>query len=147
MSQQTQSRTTMPADTSINAEHRVQIGLLRALEKALVALNSHESAAEILAQLTMYTSAHFLSEQLLMRLQGYEPYEAHCQEHDQLMESVMGLQKSMGNQAPDQVMNAFRRFEDCIVRHMDGARLSRPRTTHASRFPPLLGRNSRPGTR
>ena len=79
------------------------------------------SASEILDQLKIYTSAHFLSEQLLMRLHGYADYEKHCQEHDKLLELLASVQKCFEAQSLDEQLDSVRDFEDRIARHIAGS--------------------------
>ena len=74
----------------MDGEHAVQIELLRALEQALAAADQTK-ALEIIGQLQDYTSLHFASEQLLMRLHGYPAYYAHEQEHANLLDELRTL--------------------------------------------------------
>ena len=76
----------------MEAEHRVQLELLQGLQEALAGGGEDrtESAAR-LKQLLEYSEAHFLSEQLLMRLHAYPAYEEHVQEHDRLIGTLRTL--------------------------------------------------------
>ncbi len=47
------------------------------------------------ADLQDFTNAHFLAEQLLMRLHSYPGFEAHQREHDDLMEELRGLGETL----------------------------------------------------
>lgn len=78
---------------SMDAEHRVQLGLVSAFQQALEQRQDKVEVDEILDQLVSYTGAHFASEQLLMRLYAYPHYEAHVQEHDRLIEQITALQQ------------------------------------------------------
>jgi hemerythrin len=51
----------------VEAEHRVQLDLVRALREALDKGEDRSSTSALLRQLRDYSDAHFLSEQLLMR--------------------------------------------------------------------------------
>lgn len=62
-------------------EHRVQLGLLQALCDAARDDRDAASLAEIIEQLVAYSEAHFMSEELLMRLNSYDDYEDHVDEH------------------------------------------------------------------
>ena len=76
----------------MEAEHRVQIGLLRALREALERGESDRPVSGDLAeQLLEYSQVHFLSEQLLMRLYAYPAHDEHVQEHDGLLERLQGV--------------------------------------------------------
>jgi hemerythrin len=78
----------------MDAEHAVQIELLQALEQALAAADQTK-ALEIMGQLQDYTTLHFASEQLLMRLHGYPAYYAHEQEHGNLLEELRTLRANI----------------------------------------------------
>lgn len=86
----------------VDGEHEVQIRLLDAVTGAISSNAGTDEAALVLDQLVSYTSAHFLSEQLLMRLHAYPDYEAHVQDHDRLIEQVHAVQKAFeSGKAPD----------------------------------------------
>jgi len=79
----------------VDAEHGIQLGLL---EAAIAAVSDEAtSAAEVVDQLFTYTQAHFLSEQLLMRLAAQSNYAGHLEQHEELMldlDAVRELLKS-----------------------------------------------------
>lgn len=77
----------------VDSEHRVQIGLMDALCKALEQEPAEGAIDGILERLVSYTDAHFMAEQLLMRQYSYPMYEAHELEHDRLVEKVHELQR------------------------------------------------------
>ena len=68
-----------------DAEHHVQLGLAQTLCEAAGTGVDAALAREILDQLVAYSDAHFLSEQLLMRLCSYPGYDDHMLDHDRLM--------------------------------------------------------------
>ncbi len=78
---------------ALDSEHEVQIELINALRQAVEQGQKGALIDEILDQLIAYTNAHFMSEQLLMRLYAYPFYESHTQEHDHLIEQVQSLQE------------------------------------------------------
>ena len=78
---------------ALNSEHEVQVELINALQQAVEQGQKGAVVDEILDQLIAYTNAHFMSEQLLMRLYAYPFYESHTQEHDRLIEQVQNLQE------------------------------------------------------
>ncbi len=71
---------------NIDAEHRVQLGLIDALRDAVRQGDKRAVVGEILDQLIAYSELHFVSEQLLMRLYAYPDYEDHSQDHEALIE-------------------------------------------------------------
>lgn len=78
----------------MDKEHAVEIQMVRALEAALEASN-HESVGELFDQLQSFTAAHFMSEQLLMRLHAYPGYQAHQLEHDSLMDRLEDIRRGI----------------------------------------------------
>ena len=78
----------------MDREHAVEMQIVRSLQGALLD-NDRKTAAELMAQLEDFTNAHFLAEQLLMRLHAYPAYEAHQQEHDRLIGELVDLRHSI----------------------------------------------------
>lgn len=73
---------------TMESEHRVQAGLIRALLAAVEAREDNPVLEQLLQQLIDYSEAHFLSEELLMRLASYDGYEEHAENHRQLLDSL-----------------------------------------------------------
>lgn len=76
---------------NVDAEHMVQIRLLNALQSAVREGRPEDAIREIRFQLTDYCRAHFLSEELLMRLYAYPDYDDHVNEHEQMLDALEGL--------------------------------------------------------
>ena len=68
--------------TGVKREHQVQIRLMQA-RAAVVAQGGN--VAQTLAQLSEYSRAHFLSEELLMRLYDYPDYDTHVFDHERMV--------------------------------------------------------------
>ena len=68
---------------TIDREHQVQIRLMQALAAAI---DQGGDVTEVLDQLADYSRAHFLSEELLMRLYAYPDYEDHVLDHQRMVE-------------------------------------------------------------
>jgi hemerythrin len=75
-------------NSSIDAEHRIQVGLIDALCAAVHAEQPKQAVAEILRQLIAYSEAHFLSEELLMRLASYDDFDEHVADHAHMLTSL-----------------------------------------------------------
>lgn len=73
---------------TMEAEHRVQFSLIRALQDAVEQRRDNKTIETLLEQLVDYSEAHFLSEELLMRLASYDDYEEHAENHHQLIDSL-----------------------------------------------------------
>lgn len=70
---------------AMDMEHRIQVSLIQAMEEAVRAGETDGRTQKIVTQLYDFTSAHFLAENLLMRLHAYPEYEAHSADHDRLI--------------------------------------------------------------
>jgi hemerythrin len=66
----------------------VQFGLIRALLDAVEERQDSRTIEGLLERLIDYSQAHFLSEELLMRLASYDEYEEHAENHQQLLDSL-----------------------------------------------------------
>ena len=78
----------------MDEEHAVQLGLLRELVRNLDA-GDGAAAAEVLERLDHFTNAHFLAEELLMRLHAYPRFEAHSAEHGRFVEDLKALRAQL----------------------------------------------------
>ena len=86
----------MPTISDFNAassaetdrEHEVQLELLRALCTAAGENRDAAVVGEILDRLIAYSEAHFMSEELLMRLKSYDDYEDHVDDHVQMLDTL-----------------------------------------------------------
>jgi hemerythrin len=99
-------------------EHAGQLKLLKALCVAAGENRDAATVGEILDQLIAYSEAHFMSEELLMRLKSYDDYEDHVEDHVQMLDTLRGLAAS--HAAGDSVLIAGRAAEvlDFIGRHI-----------------------------
>ncbi|MCX7146181.1 MAG: hemerythrin family protein [Betaproteobacteria bacterium] len=89
------------SNAETDREHEVQIGLLQALCGAAAENRDAASVAEILDQLIAYSEAHFMSEELLMRLKSYDDYEDHVDDHIHMLDVLreIATDHSGGNSA------------------------------------------------
>lgn len=79
------------ANNSTDGEHQVQLALL---EKLCLALESGADASQTtqwLNELIDYSEAHFMSEELLMRMKSYDDYEDHQDDHVHMLEVLRSL--------------------------------------------------------
>lgn len=76
----------------VDVEHALQMQLVEALRTALDA-GDVAAAQEAFGRLDDVTNAHFLAEQLLMRLHAYPDHDAHVQEHDRLVAELRELSR------------------------------------------------------
>lgn len=83
----------------LDREHALQLELVRSFRAAAAKGVELGALSGILERLADYTNAHFLAEQLLMRLRAYPGYAAHVQEHDRLIEQLGDLQDAFAGGA------------------------------------------------
>jgi hemerythrin len=102
----------------MEAEHRVQLGLLKAFHEALGRKGGREAAAVLLRQLLDYSEAHFLSEQILMREHAYPGYEAHVAEHDRLLDQLRNMVKDWDRDETEVLDRRATHVEDWLHVHM-----------------------------
>ncbi len=76
------------APEEIDSQHHQQLNLVRMLRRAVEAGAEAERLAEIADALLSFTKMHFASEELLMRLDAYDGYEAHAAAHAQTIERI-----------------------------------------------------------
>jgi hemerythrin len=79
------------ANADTDREHEVQLGLMRALCTAAGENCDSAVVGEILQRLIAYSEAHFVSEELLMRLKSYDDYEDHVEDHAQMLDTLHGI--------------------------------------------------------
>jgi hemerythrin len=65
-----------------------------------------------------YANVHFLSEELLMRLQSYPGYDAHVGEHARLMEEIRGLEREVEQGHREASADLAAAVRDWIVTHI-----------------------------
>ena len=77
------------------------------------------SVAEILDQLIAYSEAHFMSEELLMRLKSYDDYEDHVDDHIHMLDVLREI--AVGHAAGNSVLVAGRAAEVLVFigNHID----------------------------
>ena len=78
----------------MDEEHALQLQLLRELLSNLES-GDGPAALEIFERLDQFTHAHFLAEELLMRLHAYPRFEAHSAEHGRFVEDLKALRAQL----------------------------------------------------
>lgn len=74
--------------SSMDNEHHVQLGMLKALCEAVEDGHPAPEIQEILNQLAAYSELHFMSEELLMRMYAYPDYDDHVLDHEAMTERL-----------------------------------------------------------
>jgi hemerythrin len=105
----------------VEGEHQVQLHLVRALREGLEKGEDRASTSTLLRQLLDYSDAHFLSEQLLMRLYAYPAYEDHVGEHDRLVAELRTMADRWEEGEGEPAGRLLLRVEEWLVGHMTTA--------------------------
>lgn len=105
---------------TIDREHQLQLQLMQALAAAI---DANGSTDEVLAQLADYSRAHFLSEELLMRLYAYPDHDDHVLDHERMTEWLDELGARRGDRdamrrAAGELIAVFRRHIDSRDRRL-----------------------------
>lgn len=105
---------------TMEREHALEIQMVRELQAAIAAGDALAAAA-LFDRLEEFTNAHFLAEQLLMRLHAYPAFEAHQQEHDRLIGELRDLRRALEGAEPGDPATAVARLERWLYAHMQSA--------------------------
>jgi len=105
-------------EKSIDTEHDLQMQLLDSLSASLQKGGDFSPARYILEQFIEFSDMHFLSEQLVMRLQSYPDYERHLEAHTELMKKVREIRDSVfrGENAPS--LQLVQELRDWLLNHI-----------------------------
>ena len=106
--------------SALDGEHRLQLDLLDALRQAVEAGRPSGDVAEILDQLVEYSNAHFLAEQLVMRLHAYPLFDAHVQEHDRLIAHGRRIRDAVSAGETQATVALLDELRAWLLGHIDG---------------------------
>jgi len=79
------------ANDDTDREHQVQLDLLQKLCLALEAGAPATTIHQVISDLIDYSEAHFMSEELLMRMKSYDDYEDHQDNHNHILEVLRDM--------------------------------------------------------
>jgi hemerythrin len=103
--------------TDIDREHALELRVVRETQAALLT-GDRKKALLLLERLEDVTNAHFLTEQLLMRLHAYAGYAAHEQDHDRLIGELRTLSRALASDEPVDARLAVQQLERWLLTHM-----------------------------
>lgn len=104
----------------MDQEHALELQIVRSIQTAL-ANSDRDTVTKLLQQLEDFTNAHFLAEQLLMRLHAYPGYEAHQEEHDHLMNELTELSQSIRDGVSEDPAQDAENLERWLMTHMQSS--------------------------
>ena len=100
---------------SVDAEHRLQIELLDALIAAAQSGRGDDHVDELLQRLRDVSEAHFLSEDLLMRLHAYPEHAEHVAEHEEMTSILDSLREAISSPDVGRISALRQRFVHHIL--------------------------------
>ncbi|MDT8319235.1 MAG: hemerythrin domain-containing protein [Xanthomonadales bacterium] len=101
---------------AVDAEHGIQLGLLEATQAAVAAGDA--SAQALMEQLHEYSQAHFMSEQLLMRLAARPNYQGHIDDHENLMQDLDRAAEFLAQGEHEQAAVRLQAHEGNLLKHI-----------------------------
>jgi hemerythrin len=107
------------AHAGIDYEHQIQTGLVQALCDAVEAGREAKAVEEILVQLLRFSEAHFMSEELLMRLASYDHYDDHVADHIHMMDELTRITDEYRNGESAAMLGKAREVLDFILKHIE----------------------------
>jgi len=76
---------------SVDHEHQEMIGMINEMYKELQGRKDADSIEHFLGDIHMTISAHFALEERVMRQSGYGEYEAHKEDHEELLDQIRDM--------------------------------------------------------
>ncbi len=105
---------------TIDSEHQLQGRLLAVLRDAVETGRGRAVVDELLRRIEDTSKVHFLSEELLMRLDAYEQYGAHVEEHRKLLERLAALRARFDADPGIDLRETVAWLEDWLHAHIKG---------------------------
>ncbi len=79
----------------IDSQHKVLVDLVNEMHEAIHQRRGSDVVRDVLTKLAEYTKIHFAVEESLMRILGYQGYEEHKDQHEELIHNMMDLQQKV----------------------------------------------------
>jgi hemerythrin-like metal-binding protein len=105
-------------DKTIDAEHDLQMQLLDSLSQSLAKGGDFSPTHHLLEQFIEFSDMHFLSEQLIMRLNSYPGYETHLEEHTRLMKKVREIRENIVHGEKNSSLQLILELRDWLLAHI-----------------------------
>lgn len=105
---------------TVDSEHRLQARLLAVLREAVEARRDHAVIEEILRRVEHTANAHFMSEELLMRLQAYDHYGIHVEAHRTLLQQLNETRARFETEPAYDLLDSITWIEEWLGAHIRG---------------------------
>ncbi|SUO95794.1 bacteriohemerythrin [Suttonella ornithocola] len=102
----------------IDHQHQQLIDIINQLCKAILTRTAPQEIPEILENLEMYTVAHFSTEEALMRIFGYQEYEKHKLQHDELVSQLQSVRLKLAQGEHHVNSDLLLYLKDWLVQHI-----------------------------
>ena len=102
---------------SMDDEHREMIGMINGVYARLGASSEPDDVEACLEEIFSTISAHFALEERIMREAGYEEYEAHKDDHEDLLDEIRDLMDDFVADAVTGGRILEERLSDWFTRH------------------------------
>jgi len=103
----------------MNNEHQVQISLIDALCDAVEKGRPEAEIGDILDRLIDFSKAHFMSEELLMRLDSYDDYHGHAEEHQRMIAKLQAMKAREKNGQSSLLPKLARETLSFLLKHIE----------------------------
>jgi hemerythrin len=105
--------------SELDSEHHMQIELLTVLAAA-VRTDAPAGAGidDVADRLAEFSKVHFASEELLMRLYGYEHMAAHSQDHERALDDMAALKRALKDSDRDALGAITQRLTRLVTGHI-----------------------------
>ena len=110
---------TPSANPDLDGEHRVQVALINALCAVVEDRATGEEIGRILERLVDYSKAHFLSEELLMRLDSYDGFDQHVEDHADMLDALAAMVDTHRVGRTELIPGQARSMLAFLVRHIE----------------------------
>jgi hemerythrin-like metal-binding protein len=102
----------------IDKQHRQLIDLLNSLHAEMMAGRGLQAVSEVLDNLIKYAKTHFATEETLFRNHGYPQSQAHKQEHDELTDKAIALQREVSSGRATLTLPTMNFLKDWLSSHI-----------------------------
>ncbi|MFO0726288.1 MAG: bacteriohemerythrin [Myxococcota bacterium] len=106
---------------SIDAQHKVLVGMLNELHDGMSRGSGNDHLSAVLSGLIQYTAQHFAHEEALFAEHGFEDAEEHIAEHQRLVKQVLEFQKKFDAKQASLNMELMRFLKDWLIKHILGS--------------------------
>ena len=103
---------------SMDTEHRLQVSLVNALEQVIRNDQDRPVADKTFAQLVDFTSVHFHSEELMMRLYSYPQLDVHAGAHAKLIDQVRSIKDRYDQGERAEALEVIAELRGWLVNHI-----------------------------